>query len=455
MRRAIILAAGTGTRMKSDIPKCAYPILNKPMILYQVEALERAGVEEIVVVVGPKSDTIRNILGSRVIYVTQKEKLGTANAALQTKYIFEKKIGETVLLPGDIPLINAPMIENFFTGHREMKNDLTVITMNVNDPKGYGRIIKDNYGNIVQIIEDIDCNDIQKKIREVNSGLYIFNSNIIFDYLEKIKVNLRSGEYYLTDIVKLMHMEKKINSYNSRNSSELMGVNTLYQISLAEKYLRRVINKSMMESGVSMINPDTITIGHDVIIEEGVKILPNTTIMGLTHVKKECIIGPNTELHDAIIEEKCNVRHSLIYDSLIGRKSNIGPFAHIRDKTIIGAENRIGNFVEVKKTTTKINTKAAHLSYIGNSKVGENVNFGCGSITVNYDGRTKNITEIGDNVFIGCNVNLIAPLKISDSVFIAAGSTVTKDVPKGALAISRNKQINKEDYYKNLIKPKK
>ena len=204
-----------------------------------------------------------------------------------------------------------------------------------------------------------------------------------------------------------------------------------------------------------MINPDTITIGHDVIIEEGVRILPNTTISGNTHIKRNSIVGPNTELNDAIIEEECIIKHSLIYDSYIGRKSKIGPFSHIRDKTIVGEKNRIGNFVEIKNSKTQENTKAAHLSYIGDAIVGKNVNFGCGSITVNYDGIKKHITKIGDDVFIGCNVNLIAPLNVSENVFIAAGSTVTKDIPKGSLAIARNKQINKEDYYKNLVKANK
>ena len=455
MRRALILAAGKGTRMKTDIPKCGYPILNKAMILYQIEALERANVDQIIVVIGYKASYFKELLGSRVIFVKQEEMLGTAHAAIQAKSLLDSEKGKTIIIPGDMPLIHAPLIDKLFRGHEEMGNDLTVVSMIQENPKGYGRIIYDEYGNLNNIIEHKDCNDIQKRINEVNSGTYIVNNISFYKNLNKIEMNSRSGEYYLTDIVKIMQKNYKVSVFKARNSFEFMGVNTLHQVSMAEKYLRRLINRSMMESGVSMVNPDTITIGHDVIIEEGVKILPNTTISGNTHVKRHSIIGPNTELNGAIIEEGCIVMHSLVFDSYISKNSKIGPFSHIRDKTIIGEKNRIGNFVEVKNSKTQKNTKAAHLSYIGDAIVGKNVNFGCGSITVNYDGIKKNITKIGDDVFIGCNVNLVAPLNVSDNVFIAAGSTVTKNIPKGSLAIARNKQINKEDYYKNLVKADK
>lgn len=455
MRRALILAAGKGTRMKTDIPKCGYPILNKAMILYQIEALERANVDQIIVVIGYKARYFKELLGSRVLFVKQEEMLGTAHAALQAKSLLELEDGKTIIMPGDMPLIHAPLIDKLFRSHEEMGNDLTVVSMKQENPRGYGRIIYDEYGNLNNIIEQRDCNDIQKRIKEVNSGTYIVNNKNFYKNLNQIEMNTRSGEYYLTDIVKIMQKKYKVSVFRARNNFELMGVNTLHQVSMAEKYLRRMINRSMMESGVSMVNPDTITIGHDVIIEEGVKILPNTTISGNTHIKKDSIVGPNTELNDAIIEEECVVKHSLVFDSYISRNSKIGPFSHIRDKTIVGERNRIGNFVEMKNSKTKENTKSAHLSYIGDSIVGKNVNFGCGSITVNYDGIKKNVTKIGDDVFIGCNVNLIAPLNVSNNVFIAAGSTVTKDIPKGSLAIARNKQINKEDYYKNLVKANK
>jgi bifunctional UDP-N-acetylglucosamine pyrophosphorylase/glucosamine-1-phosphate N-acetyltransferase len=251
-----------------------------------------------------------------------------------------------------------------------------------------------------------------------------------------------------------MHQNHKVNTFIVRNPMITMGINDLYGISIAEKYLRDSINKGHMLSGVSIVNPETVTIGHNVTIEEGVWIYPNTTISGNTLIKKNAIVGPNSEVVDSIIHEHAEIRHSIVLDSEVGAYTTVGPFAHLRNHAVIGAHNRIGNFVEVKKSTTGENTKAAHLIYLGDSTIGKNVNFGCGSVTVNYDGVKKHQTVVGDDVFVGCNVNLVAPINVGDGVFIAAGSTVTQDIPKGALAIARNKQINKEDYAKHFIKPK-
>ena len=455
MRRALILAAGKGTRMKTDIPKCAFPILKKPMIEYAIESLERAHIDETIVVVGYKKEVFEDLLQSRVKYAYQSEMLGTGHAVLQAQTLLQGKEGLTMIMPGDMPLIPAPLIDKIFRAHEEMGNDLTVVSMMQDDPKGYGRIARDEYGLITSIVEEKDCTGDQKLIKEVNSGTYIVNNKVLFEILKHVEKNNRSGEYYLTDIVKLMQKDYKVNTFVARHPEVLMGINTLYQISLAESYLRHQINQSMMELGVYMTNPETITIGHNVVIEEGVTIYPNTTISGHSVIKKGAIIGPNTELHNAYISEQVTVKHSVILDSTIGSHTTIGPFAHIRDHADIGSHNRIGNFVEVKKSTTGTETKASHLSYIGDAVVGSYVNFGCGSITVNYDGKEKHQTTIGDHVFIGCNVNLVAPITVSDDVLIAAGSTVTKDIPKGAMAIARNHQVNKEDYAKFFISPKK
>jgi bifunctional UDP-N-acetylglucosamine pyrophosphorylase/glucosamine-1-phosphate N-acetyltransferase len=250
-----------------------------------------------------------------------------------------------------------------------------------------------------------------------------------------------------------MHQTQKVNTFMVRDSNITMGVNDLYSISIAEKYLRDSINKSHMLNGVSIVNPETVTIGHNVIIEEGVWIYPNTTITGDTVIKKRAIVGPNSEVVNSIIEEDAEIRHSIVLDSKVGKKTTVGPFAHLRNHANIGDHNRIGNFVEVKNSSTGFDTKASHLIYIGDSEVGSKVNFGCGSVTVNYDGVNKHKTKIGDDVFIGCNVNLVAPIEVGDNVFIAAGSTVTDNIPKGAFAIARNRQINKEDYAKNMIDP--
>ncbi|MDY0276446.1 MAG: bifunctional UDP-N-acetylglucosamine diphosphorylase/glucosamine-1-phosphate N-acetyltransferase GlmU [Acholeplasma sp.] len=450
----LILAAGKGTRMQSDLPKCAYPILRKPMIEYIVENMESSVIDEVVVVIGHKREYIQDLLKTRVSYAFQEEQLGTGHAVNSAKELLGNKEGITFIIPGDVPLIPSELMDKIITAHKEMGNDLTVVSMNLEYPKSYGRIVRDEYGIIEAIVEEKDCNEYQKQIKEVNTGIYVVDNKKLFKVLDKIKLNERKNEYYLTDIVELMHIDYKVNSFLVRYPHLTIGVNDLYGISIAEKYLRESINRNHMLSGVSIVNPETVTIGHSVIIEKGVVLLPNTTITGNSIIKTGVIVGPNTEIHESVINENAQIKHSYVFNSEVGKNTTVGPFAHIRDHSVIGDNNRIGNFVEVKKSTTGNETKAAHLSYIGDSEVGNFVNFGCGSVTVNYDGKLKHKTKIGDDVFIGCNVNLIAPIEIGDNVFLAAGSTVTENVPSGSLAIARNRQINKSDYSKNLIKPK-
>ncbi len=451
---ALILAAGKGTRMRTEMPKCAFPILKKPMISYIVENIEKSNINEICVIVGHKKDVIEDILKDRVIYAEQTEQLGTGHAVLSAAPLLADKEGVTFILPGDMPLMEYPLMNKLLRAHQEMGNDLTVVTMHMDYPKGYGRIVRNEYGIVTGIIEENDCNESQKLIKEVNSSVYMVDNKLLFETVKKIQKNDRKGEFYLTDIVNLMHKEYKVNTFMVRNPMVTMGINDLFGISVAEKYLRESINKGHMLNGVSIVNPETVTIGHNVVIEEAVWIYPNTTIMGNSVIKKGAIVGPNTEIVDSVIHEKAEIRHSIILDSIVHENTTIGPFAHLRNHAEIGKNNRIGNFVEVKKSTTGEGTKAAHLIYLGDSTIGKNVNFGCGSVTVNYDGVKKHQTIIGDDVFVGCNVNLVAPVKVGNRVFIAAGSTVTHDIPNGALAIARNKQINKDDYAKHFIKPK-
>ncbi|MBN2604950.1 MAG: bifunctional UDP-N-acetylglucosamine diphosphorylase/glucosamine-1-phosphate N-acetyltransferase GlmU [Bacilli bacterium] len=451
---AIVLAAGKGTRMKTELPKCAFPILKKPMIEYIVENIEKSEIDETVCVIGHQKEIFENLLSGRVEFAYQMEQLGTGHAVMATKEIMEKKRGTTIILLGDMPLIDAKVINKVIEYHQDRGNDLTVVTTSFEHPKGYGRIIRNEYGNIESIVEHRDCTDEQKKIKEVNTGIYVISNTTLFKELDNIKVNPGKGEYYLTDIVEIMKKDYTVGTFVLWDNQKVMGVNDLFSVSVAEKYLREQINIKHMLNGVSIINPETVTIGHNVFIESNVTIYPNTYITGNSVIKTGSSIGPNTEIHNSTVDEDVTVKHSLVYDSTIHSGTVIGPFAHLRNGAEIGSNNRIGNFVEVKNSKTGDETKAAHLAYIGDAQTGKNVNFGCGSITVNYDGVNKNRTTIGDDVFIGCNTNLIAPIEVGDNVFIAAGSTVTKNIPKGALAIARNKQINKADYAKNLIRPK-
>lgn len=453
-RYGLILAAGKGTRMQTDLPKCAYPILKKPMIEYIVDEMDESVIDDITVVVGHKKEVLEDILKSRVSFSEQKEQLGTAHAVLSAKEVLGDKKGSIFIMPGDVPLVTKDLINKIFAAHDEMGNDLTLVSMIEEYPKGYGRIVRDEYGTITGIIEELDLLEHQKEIKEVNTGIYVVKNEILFNILEKVELNEIKKEYYLTDIVKLMHKEYKVNSIVARHPHETMGVNDLYSIGIAEKYLRDYINKKHMMNGVSIINPQTVTIGQGVKLEKGVVIYPNTTITGKSHLKEKAVVGPNTEIHNSIISENTEVRHSYIFNSKVGSDCTVGPFSHLRDNAVIGNNVRVGNYVEIKNSKIGNHTKVAHLSYIGDSEVGERVNFGAGSITVNYDGVLKHKTIIGNDVFIGCNVNLIAPIKVGDNVLLAAGSTVTSDVPTGSMAIARNKQVNKDDYYKNLIGPR-
>jgi bifunctional UDP-N-acetylglucosamine pyrophosphorylase/glucosamine-1-phosphate N-acetyltransferase len=402
--------------------------------------------------VGHQKELLTDTVGKRVQYVSQDEQLGTAHAVMQAEALLKDEPGSTLIMLGDMPLVDKETIESIINEHESTGNDLTLVTTHFSNPSGYGRVLRNDAANLVGIIEELSASDVQKTITEVNTGIYAVNNKVLFEALSKVKKDPLKGEYYLTDIIGILHGKVQLGTYTIQNNEIVMGVNDLVAIAEAEKYFRNQINTFHMRNGISMINPETITIGHEVKISEGVVIYPNTTITGKSIIEENAIIGPNTELHNAQIKKEVHVRHSLIYDSVVEEKTTVGPFAHLRNHAHIGPNNRIGNFVEVKNSKTGFDTKAAHLAYIGDASVGDNVNFGAGSITVNFDGIRKHQTNISDNVFIGCNTNLVAPINIGKNVFIAAGSTVTKDIPSGALAIERGKQINKEDYYKHLIK---
>jgi bifunctional UDP-N-acetylglucosamine pyrophosphorylase/glucosamine-1-phosphate N-acetyltransferase len=449
---AIILAAGKGTRMKTDLPKCAYPLLKKPMIVYIIENLTKTGIiDEMITVVGHKKEVIQNILNSRVSYAVQEKQLGTGHAVLMAEDLI-KEDGYSIILPGDMPLIDDQVIKEAIDFHESSQNDLTLVSTFVHEPEGYGRIIIRNE-QLEAIVEEKDATEKEKEINQINTGIYIVDNKMLFEGLKKISNKNTQNEYYLTDIVKVFKEQKRrISTFILKKAFKAMGINDLYALSQAEAILRREINKTIMRSGVAMINPDTITIGDNVVIEENVTISPNCFITGNSVIKKNAFIGPSSEIHNSIIGENVQIQHSLIFNSEVKENSTIGPFAHLRNGAIIGKNNRIGNFVEVKKSITGDTFKASHLAYIGDAEIGDNVNFGCGSITVNYDGVNKYKTIIGDDVFVGCNANLIAPIILEDNSTIAAGSTLNKNVPKDSLAIARSYQVNKENYFKNKKK---
>lgn len=450
---ALILAAGKGTRMKSDLPKCAYPVFGQPMITYLVQAIQATKVDEIITVVGHKKEVLMDILSQSSTFAYQSEQKGTGHAVMMAKDLITEP--STVLIfPGDMPLIDTSTIEAFMHYHERENNALTVLSTCVSNPTGYGRIVKEA-NQIVKIVEEKDADHAIRQIREINTGVYAVNSLYLFDALSKVNNNNKNQEYYLTDIVEIINKSQRVMAYTIEEDYRLTGINDLYTLAGVEKHLQSEINKQHMLNGVHLSNPESIWIAPSVRIESNARILPNCVLSGDTSVARGAIIGPNSEIHNSEIKENVVVKHSVITDSKVSADSTVGPFAHLRMGTVIGTNNRIGNFVEFKKTTTGNKTNAAHLSYLGDADIGSHVNFGCGSITVNYDGVHKHKTTIEDNVFVGCNVNLIAPVTLGKDSFVAAGSTVNKDVPEGALAIARAKQENKEKYAEKIKNGKK
>lgn len=439
MNYAIILSAGKGERMKRSIPKCAIPILGVPMVQYIIDEVS-ALVDDTYVVLGHKSEEFNFLRNVKIAY--QDNQIGSADACKSVINNISDK-GFTIIIPGDVPLINKNLLTSFINYHLDNNYDLTVLSSIRDNPYGYGRIIK-NENKLIRITEEIECNEDEKKIKEVNSGI-ICIKNEFLDFINKIDNKNKKGEYYLTDIVDVMK-NYNIASFIGDNNL-LLGVNTPLELNKAEEYIRNKINEDLLNKGVILENKSSITISKDSIIEQGVTIKQGSYIIN-SKINKCSIIGPNSQIINSYIGESTNINQSVIVDSKINEFCNVGPFSHIRDNSNIGISNRIGNFVEIKNTSTKKNTKASHLAYIGDTQCGENVNFGCGVITVNYNGKEKNKTIIEDNCFIGCNSNLIAPLVILKGSYIAAGTTLTKYLDEYDFAISRSELEIKKGYAK-------
>lgn len=450
---AIILAAGKGTRMKSSLPKVMHPISGIPMIEHITRTLRTLNVNETIIVTGHEAETIENHFSQEpnVTFVRQTEQLGTAHAVMKAASLLENKEGKTLVLTGDTPLLTEETLRDLL--EKSMNTKGIVLTTRQENPFGYGRIVRDNQNNVVNIVEEKDATEVEKAIDEVNTGIFCFDNSTLFSSIYKINNDNAQKEYYLTDIVKVFHAQNEsFDSVTTHNHMEVMGINDRYQLSIANDYHQENIKKKHMLNGVTMLNPSSTYIEEDVIIENDAVIEGNVSLKGRTVIGAHSVVTSGSEIKDAVIGQYTTVTSSVVHDSSVGNSVSIGPFAHIRPLSFIEDNVRIGNFVEVKKSTIDKGSKVSHLSYIGDAAIGKDVNIGCGSITVNYDGKNKFKTIIGDNAFIGCNVNLIAPVTVGKNSLVAAGSTVTKNVPEDALAIARQKQENKEGYASKLKK---
>lgn len=409
----LIMAAGKGTRMNSNKSKLVHKIYDKELVRRVVDLAKKIGSDEIVAVVGHLKEQVQEVLGDEVKYAVQEELLGTGHAVMQAKKYLQGKKGKVVILYGDVPIIRPETLKNLISKSIKNKEFATLLTAIYENPTGYGRIIRDEGGNIKGIVEEKDADPLQKKhIKEINSGIYCFDIEELLNAIDKIKPNNAQGEYYLTDVIKIMNdAGLKTGAVIVEDNTEILGVNDRAQLELLTRVLRMRINSYHMKKGVTIEDSGTTYIYDDVKIGMDTVIHPNTII------KSGVVIGENCE---------------------------IGPNAYIREGCKIGNNVKVGNCVELKKVKIADNSKVPHLTYLGDCEVGSGVNVGCGTITCNYDGQNKHKTKIGDNAFIGSNVNLVAPVKIGNDVLVAAGSTITEDVPDGKLVIARERQVLKD-----------
>jgi bifunctional UDP-N-acetylglucosamine pyrophosphorylase/glucosamine-1-phosphate N-acetyltransferase len=448
-RYAIILAAGQGTRMKSKLYKVLHPVCGKSMVQHVVDQVSSLGFEEKVTVVGFGAEVVQEQLGDQVSYVVQEEQLGTGHAVMQAAGILQDKEGTTVVLCGDTPLLTAETIDHLLKHHANEGAKATVLTAIADNPTGYGRIIRSNNGLVERIVEHKDATEEERNVHEINTGTYCFDNKTLFEVLQKVGNDNAQGEYYLPDVIEILKKSgETISAYQTPSFDETLGVNDRVALAEAERIMKRRINEHWMRQGVTIIDPNNTYISTDCTIGKDTVLYPGTILQGATHIESNCTIGPNTEINNSTIGQDTVIRQSVVYNSKVGKNVSVGPFAHIRPDSTISDDVRIGNFVEIKKSNMGKGSKASHLSYIGDAEVGRDVNFSCGAVTVNYDGKNKFKTVIEDGAFIGCNANLIAPVTVGKAALVAAGSTITDDVPSESLSIARARQTNKEDYMK-------
>ena len=450
----IILAAGKGTRMKSDLVKVLHPILGLPMLSYTIDlSLHHIKAEKTIVVVGHQADQIKERFQTpQINFVLQREQLGTGHAVLQALPLLQGFTGTALILCGDVPLVKAETLRSFIDTFLGNDSTIAVLTAVVKDPYGYGRIIRGPEGWLERIVEEKDASDEESLIREINTGIFCVRSAFLMEGLKEIGKENVQGEYYLPDLVEVARKrDLRCSAHMVANPVEVMGINTRVDLATATEALRQEKVKELMLSGVTIIDPRTTYLDRTVEIGKDTTLYPNCTLQGRTRIGERCVIEPNSKISDTEIGDGVTIRsYSVITESRIEDGASIGPFAHLRPLSEVKAKARIGNFVEVKKSVIGKGSKANHLAYIGDSLIGEEVNIGAGTITCNYDGFEKHQTIIGDRVFVGSNVELVAPIKVGSRSSIGAGTTVTKDVPEGALAISRVKQKNIRGWDKKM-----
>lgn len=448
----VILAAGEGTRMLSDLPKVLFNICGKAMIEYILDTVQFVdGIKKIYIVVGYKSEVVETYISklkfnskikNKIVFVKQNQQLGSGHAVKQVKKFVDKSIKHLLILSGDVPLVSATTLKNLVKTHLTNQVHCSVLSVLMDNPYGYGRIIRDISKKFVAIVEETEATELQKNVKEVNSGIYVFTLPYLWNAIDKIKPDNKKGEYYLTDAVKFIESKQTV---LCKNPYEVKGVNNRKELSEITEFVRKKIIDNLLLNGVTIILPDTVYIDWNTKIAVDTKIFQGCVITN-SEIGKNCVIGPYSVIDNTKVGNGTNITFSHISCAKIGNFCSIGPFSRIRPNTVLYDNVSIGNFVEVKKSLIYNDTKINHLSYVGDATVNKNVNIGAGTITCNYDGIKKHKTFIGENSFIGSNVNLVAPIKIGKNVVIGAGSTVTHNVAPNTLVISRAKEVHKKEH---------
>lgn len=451
-----VMAAGKGTRMKSpELPKVMHTLAGRSMIMHVLHAANQLHPEHLLPIVGHLKDKVKShvdekapeLMRNRLQWVEQIEQKGTGHAVQQLIPHLKDFSGQLIIINGDVPLLNASTLTDLLKKHLEEINAATLLTTTLDDPSGYGRIVKNNADRFLAIREHNDCTPAELRIKEVNTGIYIFNWDHLAQVLPDLQNDNAKGEYYLTDVLGTLASQRyTIGVHCMNDPSEVQGINSRRELAYVEGLLQKRLRHYWMDAGVMLRNPDSIMLDCEVTLESNVELLPGTLLQGKTHIESGCVIGPHSVLSDAYIGKDSVINQSVVNQAKIHDGVHIGPFAHIRPQSEVLSKAKVGNFVELKNTRLGIGSKVSHLSYIGDAEVGEHCNIGAGTITCNYDGAHKHKTEMGSNVFVGSNSTLIAPIHLEDNTYVAAGSTITEKVPSGALALGRSRQVNKEGW---------
>ena len=440
---AVILAAGKGTRMKSALPKVLHAVGGQSMLRHVMTAAEQAGAKRTIVVVGFGGDQVQAEIGAAAEYVLQAEQLGTGHAMMQAQPALAGYTGTVLLLCGDTPLLTGNTLQKLVAAHQQSDAAATVLTAIPADATGYGRILRDKSGQVLGIVEQKDATTEQKQIGEINTGIYCFEAASLFAALAGLTCNNAQQEYYLTDVLAILAQAgQRVGAVEVADFQETLGINSRLQLAEAEKILRQRKLLELMDSGVTVMDPASTFVDASVAIGEDTVLYPFTWLEGETTIGRNCRIGPNSRIADSQLGDAVTLHFSYAHECKIADGVTVGPYVHLRPDAELAAGVKVGNFVEVKNSRVGVGSKLPHLSYIGDADIGSGVNIGCGTITVNYDGKKKHRTVVGDTAFVGCNSNLVAPVSVGAGSYIAAGSTITKDVPDGALGVGRARQSN-------------